>query len=355
MVRSVRAHFIGLGVSLLVLCASARGATQVVPGRAATYVMLDLSIQVPFPDAVAYGISSNGKLTGIGTDPLTGELHAFTYHAGVFQDLGNLGYSGAGGVAINDSGQVAATGYGPGYHALLYSNGTITHLGNIGGNLSEGLSINSLGHIVGHAQNDDLGFQGFEYINGHTTALAVDTARCINDSDQIVGAVGYYWTYGGYVHSAEHAFIDTAGVITDLGSIGGGPHTNSEAFGINSAGDVTGYSTAADGTQHAFLYSGGVLHDLGTIAPYYTCGISINNSGTIVGSISTYVGGPIGVFVYSNGVMSDLLDLLGPNGAGWSDLVAYQMNDDGWIVGYGAIAGATHGFVAKPVHVGHLH
>jgi probable HAF family extracellular repeat protein len=320
-------------------------------------VIVDLAVTSPFPDAFAYGISQNGKITGFGTDPVSGELHAFIYQAGVFQDLGDLGYSGgADGDAINNSGQVAATGYGPGYHALLYSNGHVTHIPGIGGNYSVGLSINSLGHIVGRAQNDDLGNQGFTYINGTTTALAVDIARCINDSDQFVGSVGYYWTYGGYVHSAEHAFVSSpGGAITDLGSIGGGPHTNSEAYGINSSGQVTGYSTAADGTQHAFLWQNGVLEDLGTIAPYYTCGISINDSGTILGTIDTYVGAQIGAFVYANGQMTDLADLLGAAGANWSGLVPLQINNAGWIVGYGTINGATHGFVCKPVTTAHAH
>ena len=63
-----------------------------------------------------------------------------------------MGYPyGTDGVAINNSGQVAATGYGPGYHALLYSAGHVTHLGSIDGGYSEGLAINTLGHIVGPA------------------------------------------------------------------------------------------------------------------------------------------------------------------------------------------------------------
>jgi probable HAF family extracellular repeat protein len=160
--------------------------------------------------------------------------------------------------------------------------------------------------------------------------------------------MGFYWTYGGYVHSAAHAFLDSGGVVTDLGSIGGGDHTYTEAYGINGAGQVTGYSTAADGTQHAFVYSAGVMNDLGTIAPYFTCGVSINDSSVVAGNITTYVGGQIGVFVSSNGAMWTLSDLLGAEGADWSQMLACQMNDDGWIVGYGTIHGATHGFLARP-------
>jgi probable HAF family extracellular repeat protein len=343
-------------VSILALSSNAFAAqvhhTTIAPGRAPipAYTILDLSIGSPFPDALAYGISQNGKITGAGTDPNTNELHAFIYQAGAFQDLGDLGYAyGANGVGINDNGQMLGLGYGAGYRAILYSNGSVT---TIGGQFSEGFSINNLGDVVGRFRNDDGNFQGFTYINGQFTQIPVLTyvyiVRSINDSDQFVGSLGYYWSHGGYVHMAGHAFLDSGGVITDLGSIGGGPETYTEAFGINNAGQVTGYSTAADGTQHAFVYTGGAMNDCGTIAPYYTCGVSINDSGTVAGNITTYVGGQVGVFVYSNGTMRNLSDLVGLSGGGWSQLTAYQMNNDGWIVGYGTINGATHGFLARP-------
>lgn len=311
-----------------------------------SYTIVDLAVGSPYPDAFAYGVSPDGKITGAGTDPASGMIHAFIDQAGVFQDLGTLGFPyGADGVSINDSGQLAATGYGPGFHAVLWSNGHATTLSSAN---SAGYSINSLGNIVGRVQGDEGGWSGFTYIGGQFTYLGVDRAVRINEANDYVGSVGFYWTYGGYQHSVEHAFLNAGGVQTDLGSIGGGPHTYTEAFGINNSDEVTGYSTAADGTQHAFLYSGGVLSDLGTIAPYYTCGTSINDSRVIVGSITTYVGGPVGSFLWSNGVMRDLLDVLGADGAAWSQMTVCQINNDGWIVGYGVVNNATHGFLIRP-------
>ena len=324
---------------LLAACSAAASAQ--------TYSMLDLASLGPFPDAFAYGISQNGKITGVGTVPATGELHAFVLQNGVIQDLGMLGYPyGADGDAINNVGQVAATGYGPGYKALLWTNGTVKKLG--GGGNSEGLSINNLGHIVGKVQGDDGGLQGFLYSGGQMTPLSLDIARCINDADQFVGSMGFYWTQGGVILSSEHAYLDSAGVITDLGSIGGGPKTNTEAFGLNSLGQVTGYSTAANGSRHAFMYGYGELADLGTIPPYDTIGVAINDSSQVAGNIVTFVGGQIGAFVYTGGAMHDLTDLLDASGAGWSQLLVTGMSNDGWIVGYGAINGETHGFLARP-------
>ena len=311
-----------------------------------TYTIVNLSPLSPFDSASAYGINSSGQITGAGYTNATGELDAFVYSNGVFTNLGMLGYPyGADGDHINDSGQIAGTGYGPGYHALLDTNGTVHQLGSIDGGYSSGLSLNNLGNIVGRAQNGDGGYQGFTYIGGHFTALNVDIARGINDSNDYVGSVGYYWTYGGYGHSAEHGFVNIGGTLTDIGDIGGGARTNTEAFSINNADQVTGYSTAADGTIHAILYGGGVLTDLGTFAPYYTYGISINNSGQIVGNIETYVGGDIGVFLYSNGVMQNLVDISDSSIDQWTGMTASQINDKGYIIGNGD----QGGFLAIPV------
>ena len=322
-------------------------ATQV--ASAQNYRIIDLSVGSPFNGTFAYGISGNGMITGTGIDPVTAAYHAFIWKNGVFQDLGEFGYPyGADGDAINNAGQLAATGYGPGYNALIYSNGTANPVGTIDGGYSVGFSINSSGNIVGRAQNGDGGNQGFSYIGGTFTAMNVDIARSINDSNQIVGSVGYYWSYGGYVHGVEHAFLDTAGTLVDLGDLGGGLRSNTEAYGVNNSGQVTGYSTAADGTLHAFLYSGGAMADLGTFAPYYTRGTSINNSGQVLGTIETYVGGPVGVFLYTNGVMHNFTDLLDSSGTGWSQWTAAQINDSGYIVGYAVVNGNTDAFLAQP-------
>jgi probable HAF family extracellular repeat protein len=337
-------------VPACVICAGVSFAQTTVTRRSA-YTITDLAVNSPFPDdAFAYGISGNGKITGTGTNPSTGELHAFVYENGAFQDLGDLGYlSGSDGDGINDNGQVAATGYGPGYHALIYSNGHATPLGSIDGGSSAGFSINNLGHIVGRAINGDGGGQGFTYIGGQFTALAVDRASCINDSDHYVGSVGYYWIQNGKMLGVEHGFLNAGGVQTDLGSIGGGVRTPTEAYGINSFDEVTGYSTAADGSHHAFLYSQGTLADLGTFPPYYTIGVSINDAGEVAGNITTAYGGQIGAFVYTGGEMHDLSELLGEEGAAWSGLIACHMNNAGWIVGYGTVNGvATHGFLVRP-------
>ena len=51
--------------------------------------------------------------------------------------------------------------------------------------------------------------------------------------------------------------------MTDIGDLGGSGQTI--AFGINSSGQVAGYSDIAFNTRHAFVYSGGTMNDLGTL------------------------------------------------------------------------------------------
>jgi probable HAF family extracellular repeat protein len=345
----MRTVSLALGVAIAGLCPAASNA-QSGPSPSASYALFDLSAGNPTLGLMPYGISPNGKITGVAVVLATSEIHAFLWQNGVVQDLGMLGYPyGADGDAINNSGQLAATGYGPGYKALLWSNGHVTKLGSIDGGSSDGYSINSLGHIVGRAINGDGGLQGFSYINGQFTALSVDVARGINDSDEYVGSVGYYWTYGGYIHAVEHGFLNSGGVQTDLGDLGGGVKTITEAFAINNAGRVTGYSTLADGTIHAFLWGAGEMSDLGTFPPYFTKGVAVNGSSQVVGNIETWVGGQVGAFLYTSGVLSDLSTLLGPAGADWSQLTVNGISDDGWIAGYGTLGGETHGFVAKPI------
>src|SRR5215208_4313666 len=52
--------------------------------------------------------------------------------------------------------------------------------------------------------------------------------------------------------------------VEDLGSLVG-PEGYSVARGINAAGQVVGYSRAANGYYHAFLYENGQMTDLGML------------------------------------------------------------------------------------------
>jgi len=333
------------------LCAAI--ALAVIPSVACAqqaYNLIDLAAGSPYDGITLNGINNAGHMTGYGVIASTGEIHAFIDRDGVFQDLGLLGYQASDGIAINGSDQVAVDGIGPGSTALFYSGGSGHRVGSIDGGYTSAYGINDLGDIVGSAKNDDGGTVGFSWVGGvfhDLSSLGIIRAAAINDSGQIVGSSGYYWTYGGYVHGSLHACLVSGGVFTDLGSLTGDPRTNTEALGINSAHQIVGYSTASDGLQHAFLFSGSAMQDLGTVDGDNATAIAINSGGVVIGNLTNLYGASLGAFVYSNGTMTDL-DSLIVNGADWSQLVVTGINDGGAIVGYGTLNGGSHGFLAVP-------
>lgn len=273
----------------------------------------------------------------------------------MFQDLGLLGYQASDGIVINDSDQLAVDGIGPGSTALFYASGHAHRIGSIDGGYTSVLGMNNHGDIVGSGNNGDGGIVGFSWVNGvfnDLSGLGIVRARAINDADVIVGSSGYYWVYGGYGHSSLHAFRYTGSAFTDLGCFTGDPRTDTEAFGINAAGDIVGYSTAADGTHHAFLFHAGTMQDLGTlgsdVGPVHTSAIAINNNGLILGNATNPYGADLGAFLYTNGAMADLQSLVVNGGDGWSQLVASGLNDAGEIVGTGTVDGGTRGFLLVP-------
>ena len=101
------------------------------------------------------------------------------------------------------------------FPAILFDNGTLTNLGTLAGPWSSANAINASGEIAG----------------------GTDTDHNIN------------------------AFIDTNGVMQDIGTLPRG--TFSCATSINNAGQVVGYADINTGTFFGFLYSAGTMKNLG--------------------------------------------------------------------------------------------
>jgi probable HAF family extracellular repeat protein len=274
------------------------------------------------------------------------------------QQLTNLGAIEP--VGINDTDQIAATGQLPSgsQRAYLYSNGQTTELGTLGGSSSMAAGINSSGEIVGLSQagNDSVGvpeqhaflFTGaaLEDLNSFAQPLPNepdfqdDVANGINNAGQIVGVSVFTRTNSNSTFYVSDAFIISNGIMTDLGSLGTiNPNGDiyqtgtygSGANGVNTSGDVVGWTYTSSGSavsqaafltthgaamraignlggnsyaqaindsdqivgasytstsnlnQHAFLYSGGRMIDLGTLGGASSQASAINNSGEVVG------------------------------------------------------------------------
>jgi probable HAF family extracellular repeat protein len=170
-------------------------------------------------------------------------------------------------------------------------------------------------------------------LRGHASSVS----RGLNARGEIVG-----WSVSGrnLVDSlaTTHAFLYSLGRMLDLGTLGG---RDSQATGINEAGQIVGVSTLPDRTRHAFLYCQGKLTDLGALPRGgYSTASGINRSGVIVGAAETAIH-LIHAVVWTSNTIRDLGTL--PAG---TRSRAIGLNDKGEVVGFSEAEGEEiHGFL----------
>jgi probable HAF family extracellular repeat protein len=308
----------------------------------------------PGANSSALGVNNKGEVVGYSF--LGEDYRAFLYSASDHSliDVGSLGGKINAACAINDAGEV--TGYSQDGNgnllAFVFSrNQQMASLGTLAGaSSSEAFGINNSGEVVGDSQSGAQMHRPVLFSNGSAQDLgvgsssepeALETAFAINDAGQIVGrhSAG---------NNAFHAFVSANGNTTDFRTLGG---ANGEALGINKNGVVVGDSDTADGILHAFVFDHSELKDLGTLPGLEKASYArgINNSGEIVGESES--ADQKRAFLYTKGQLVEL-DKLAENlsEAGFNSLdVAYDINDNGWIVGYGTTSdNLTAAFVAVP-------
>ena len=245
--------------------------------------------------SAAADLNDSGQVAGTSTvydaNGVSKGSAAFLWSNGTLQNLGNFGTDPTGfgsstAKALNSSGQVVGSstvydvnGVNKGSAAFLYSNGRLTNLGNFGtDNSGKGSSfavgINDSGLVIG---DSDI------YVNGHYTAtdaflyangvlndlgnFGTDPTGhgssipvAINAAGQVAGASDKYDANG--VSLGRDAFLDTNGILTDLGNFGTDStgKSFSVATGLNSAGEVIGTSKVYD-SAHDFLGTDSFLYN----------------------------------------------------------------------------------------------
>jgi probable HAF family extracellular repeat protein len=267
---------------------------------------------------------------------------------GVMTDL--MGRSDGRPNGISSDGKVSASNVTNGaYRAFVYDNGW-TNLGTLGGDESLGADVNHSGWVAGTSRTTEGLTRAFLWTPAGTDGVpgnprmkdlgtlggSHSEAYSINSSGQVSG---YSQTTG----SGDHAVVWTDGNMTDVGALLGGSLPNSYGLSINEAGHVAGlaYNNSFN-TEHAFFYDGTTAVDIGDLGGNGASALSINNSDRIAG-YSAVTNGFDHAFRYFNGVMTDL----GTLGGNYS--YGIGMNNSNVVVGGSFVDDADtiyHAFVA---------
>lgn len=246
--------------------------------------------------------------------------------------------------SINDLGNVA--GYVGGHGVLWYADG-----GGI--NLSDGVtySINNHNQIVGKTIDrtapvlfDTTGIQN------NVSLADRGEAWCINNYGNIVGytehtSVSYY----------QATLFDQINPQNNLLLGGLQNYSDSFAFSINDSGQIVGGvwfdHNTYNGRAVLFDASGsGNNIDLGLLDNDACVAHAINNRGEIVGhTYNGFISTKAILFDSSgSGNNIDLNSLIDP-AAGWNLWEAWDINDNGWIVGRGKYQGNESAYVLIPI------
>ncbi|MDH7602813.1 MAG: PEP-CTERM sorting domain-containing protein [Armatimonadota bacterium] len=283
--------------------------------------------------SVAYGINSQGEVCGYSYVTGSVSSHAFIWRSGTMTDLNPSGYAGSDAFGINDKGNVVGVTYlNQRQYAFLWKDGAATIIGD---GYAEDININD--EVVGYAGVLGTGQRhAFWYHNGIMTNLgAGNTAWAINDNRQIVGAsMDRYYN--------DQAVIWQNGQMTYLDTLGG---PSGSATDINNYGEIIGHLYDPQGQCHSVLWRNDEIVDLGNLEGFRTYPKAINNQHQIVG-FAVMPGG--GAFLWQDGVLMCINNLI-QSSPGWTVSQAWDINDSGQIVGWGAYNGQFHAVLLNPV------
>jgi len=244
---------------------------------------IDLGTVAGGTESLAVAANDLGQVVGFSNndvpDPFSivgspTQTRAFLWQNGAMKDLGTLGGTDAIAGYVNEAGQIAGAAYTNSdfstncsfpltTHAFFWENGKMVDLGTFGGSCSNIGWMNNSGQIVGYANTPDENNHAFVWNKkgglknlGELPEGSYSMAEWINEAGEIVGG-----SDGG---TFFHAVLWKSGAVIDLGTVYG--ETCSEAYSINSGGQIVGYASAdCSNEDHAFLAENGAIVDVNTL------------------------------------------------------------------------------------------
>jgi uncharacterized membrane protein len=292
----------------------------------------------------AVDVNNIGQVVG---RSLVGSVgHSFLYTGGHLVDItaGVFAMTDSKATGINAQGQVVGEIHlstGSIQFGYLYSAGHVTELPG----LSTASGINDHGDIIGqystsyiqqatvyHTQGTLAGTRtDLGVIDGGPISWATD----INNNGMVVGGSmttsGYIWPA-----TAQATSFNSLTKRLELGTTG-------SITGLNDFGQMVGSANGAP-----FIESGGIVTNLGSLGTGLRFS-DINDSGLLVGSQIPAVNTKYAV-VYSGGYVSNLNAITNLSGTAFATLEeATAISDTGYIVGNGrTTGGAMHAFLLTP-------
>jgi probable HAF family extracellular repeat protein len=294
-------------------------------------------------DATAYDINSTGQVVGryMGSG---GVYRPFMYD-GTWHDLGSLGGTFGQANGINDAGVVVGrSGTASGFaHAFAWHGGSMTDLGVLPGTPeSEARSVNAAGAAVGTSWPHAFLHNGSMMTDLGTLGGQFSQAYAVNAKGDVVGSS----TPSG--EGMTKGFLYGNGTMTQLPTLGG---TSGEARGINSSGAIVGFAAVATTElMHAFLRdSDGTMHDLHPPGARESFAFDISDTGWIAGFMDLGNGTPYRAFVcLGRGPIVDLNTVKDSSSTNLHLVIAYAVNDNGWVVGLATDGVSDRAFLAVP-------
>ncbi len=303
------------------------------------YAVFDLQVLNPeAPHSATRAIAQNGCVVG-GSD--TGpELHAVLWPAfGGAVDLGTLSGDDSEARGVNGAVDIVGSSgdtFGP-RRAFLYRDGHMIDLGTLGGVVSVANDINESSQIVGYSTTE-VTTLAFVWEGGAMRALrGLDESQstqafAINNAGRVVG---YSWPpQSGHiaVYWENEQIVELPRWI--------GP---SDAFAVNDLGHIVGQAEYSASKYHAAAWVDGQIYDLHRASlGRDSSAWGINNVGQVVG----WLGDGRTLFVRQaflweqQGGMRTLDSLAPPRlRKNWSITMAHDINDAGQIAAYGVEAG----------------